>query len=118
MDDLGVISRIGQGRLIERLAESLSAVADEVVATGKPGTVTLTLKVTTTEAGDAMVQVTEQIARKPPTRAARGAFLYSVDGELYAQDPRQPTMPGFRAVETPEPEVRTAAEQAPTVREV
>lgn len=115
MDALSILQRIGQGRLIEELAEALAGVADEVVASGKPGAVTLSLKLSTREQGDAMVQIEEKIARKVPSRAARGAFLYAVHGELHAQDPRQARMP-FREVDRPEAQERLV-DATPATRE-
>ena len=116
MDALGILQRLGQGRLIEELADALVSVADEVVATGKGGSVTLTLTLSTREQGDAMVQIEEKIARKTPTKAARGAFLFAVHGELHAQDPRQTRM-SFREVDRPTPDQRELDDVAPTVRE-
>jgi hypothetical protein len=116
MDALALLQRLGQGRLIAELADALVSVADEVVATGKDGAVTLTLKLSTREQGDVMVQVDEKIARKTPSRSSRGALLYAVHGELHAQDPRQTRM-NFREVDRPTADQRELDDAAPTVRE-
>lgn len=106
MDPLAILNRIGRGRLLEELTEALAQVADEVVATGKAGSVTLSLKVSTREQGDEMVTITESIGRKLPARAARGGYLYAVDGGLYATDPRQLELP-MRVVDQPAAELRS-----------
>lgn len=105
MDALGIVQRIGNGELIEDLATALAAVAADVVESGKDGSVTLTLKVSTRHAGNELVTVEDSISRKPPKRAGRGAMLYALDGELYARDPRQTEMQ-FRTVAGEAAEVR------------
>ena len=115
MDAHGIVSRLGQGYLIDDLAEALATVAAEVVATGKDGQVTVTLKVSTRQAGDEMVAISDTISRKPPARAPRGAFMFALDGELYHQDPRQTQLP-FRAV-SGDQEIREQAGGTPAVRE-
>lgn len=107
MDPLSILQRLGQGRTLEELAEALASVADEVVASGKPGEVTLKLKLSTREQGDVMVQIIESITRKVPARAPRGSVLYAVYGGLHAADPRQERMT-FREVERPAADVREA----------
>ena len=92
MDALAVLQRLSGGQLIPDLAEALVLTADEVVNTGKPGTVTLTLKVSTKRAGDVVVVIDETIARRSPQRDPRGAYFYAVEGGLHSQDPRQTVM--------------------------
>ena len=117
MDPLATLQRLGQGRLMEELAEALALTAAEVVATGKPGTVTLTLKVSNHGVGDVMVAVEEKLDRKAPTKDARGAFFFAWDGELHKNDPRQPQM-DFRTVTDRETgEIREIPADQPTVRE-
>ncbi len=116
MDELNVLQRLGQGRLLEELTVAMASVAAEVVQTGKPGEVTLTLKLTVREQGDPMVLVAESIKRKVPVRAPRGTFLFSVEEWLYVEDPRQPRMQ-FREVERPAAEQRELDDAAPQVRE-
>lgn len=115
MDALSTLQRLGGGTLIERLHEALVATAQEVVETGNPGTVTLTLRITTQEQGHPLVAIIETIGRSVPKRKPRGTFMYAVDGGLYREDPRQPEMPGLRSVDTSreirEPEVREKVER-------
>lgn len=118
METVAILDRVGGGRMLDDLVEAVLSVATEVVATGKPGQVTLALKITTSEQGDPMVTITESISRKTPVRSARGGFLFAVDGELHREDPRAPRLPGFRQVEPRNPEVRQAIERTATIREV
>lgn len=115
-DAMNVLQRLGQGRALQEFAAAYATVAAEVVETGKPGEVSLTLKMTVREQGDAAVLVVEQIKRKVPVRAARGTFVYSVEGWLYAVDPRQQHLP-FREVDRPAAEQRRLDDTAPEVRE-
>lgn len=115
---LGTIQRLGQGRCLEELAEALAVVAERVVETGQPGTVTLRLQVKAVEGqGHVMVAVEETIAMVPPRRKAKGTIMYAVDGGLYPRDPRQPELP-LRAVHAPAPEARELDAAEPELRQV
>jgi hypothetical protein len=92
MDALATIQRLGSGRLIEELHEALIATAGEVVETGKPGTITLTLKISNRNPGDVLVMIDEALSRKSPKRDSRGAIFYARDGELHKEDPWQAKM--------------------------
>lgn len=89
MDPLAILQRLGRGTVIPDLAEAISKASDEVVATGKPATVSLSLKITTQSVGDPMVRIEETIARSSPKKDAKGAFFFAVEGELHRDDPRQ-----------------------------
>lgn len=117
MDTLDILRRLGRGQMLEELANALSSVATEVVETGQPGEVTLKLKLTTREQGDAMITINETITRKTPTPASRGQFLYSVEGWLYSADPRQERLP-LRDIGNPTPQQRDLDDDAPISREV
>lgn len=105
MDALSVIQRLGTGRLIEELVEALLATAEEVVTTGKPGKVTLTLAVSNKGQGDPLIIVDEVVSRASPKRDPRGAFFFSLDGGLYKDDPRQAKLE-FRTVDRETGEIR------------
>ncbi len=115
MDQLNILQRLGQGRLLEELTAALANVADEVVASGKPGQVVLTLKITTRSQGDPQIVIEETVARKLPARAARGAVVYAIDGTLYTRDPRQQEL-RFETVPALAPEVRSAGSETVNVR--
>lgn len=107
MDALSVLRRLGTGRLLEDLADSLAVTAAEVVETGKPGVVTLTLKVSNKSQGDPLVVVDEVVSRRSPKLDPRGAFFFAVEGGLYKEDPRQVRME-FREVDAGTGEIREA----------
>jgi hypothetical protein len=92
MDSLATLQRLGSGKLLEELHAALVATAEEVVTTGKPGVVTLTLKVSNKSQGDPLVIIDESLARRSPKRASRGAIFYAVDNGLHREDPRQTVM--------------------------
>lgn len=116
LDTLDILRRLGRGETLHDLAAALTSVATEVVETGQPGSVTLTLKLSTREQGDTMVQIAESITRKTPTPVSRGQFLFAVEGWLYSEDPRQRRFE-FTTVPAAEPDVRQAESNQPTVRE-
>lgn len=97
MDTLAALQRLGGGYLMDELHEALVKTAEEVVATGKPGTITLTLNVSTKSQGNPMITVDEKVSRSAPKKDPRGAFFFAVDGGLFKEDPRQAKM-AFRLV--------------------
>lgn len=105
MDALGVLQRLGSGKLLDELHEALVTTAQEVVETGNPGAVTLKLRISTRGQGNALITVEESVGRTPPVRAPKGAILWALDGDLYGQDPRQMKME-LRAVDMETGEIR------------
>lgn len=105
MDALATIQRLGTGRLIEELYDALVTAAEEVVATGKPATVTLALKISNKSQGDPLVIVDEVVSRSSPRRDPRGAMFFAVGGTLHRDDPRQAKLE-FRAVDKTTGEIR------------
>lgn len=99
MDILAILQRLGMGRTLGELEDALVSTAEEVVATGRPGMVTLALRITTTSQGNPQVAIAETISRSVPKKAPRGAAFYAVNGGLFKEDPRQEQM-DFRTVET------------------
>lgn len=116
MDALAALQRLGGGHFIEELASALIVTSEEVVTTGKPGTVTVTLKISQKPAGTPSVIVEEAIARTAPKKDAKGAFFYAVDGELHHNDPRQVQME-FRTVDKVTGEVIEVPASSTVVRE-
>lgn len=105
MNALAILQRLASGQLVEELAWALAVTAQEVVATGSKGTVTLTLTVSNRGPGETVIVVEEKISRKAPGKPARGAIFYAVDGGLFRDDPRQPQI-DFRAIDTTTGEIR------------
>lgn len=116
MDALAILQRLGRGSVISELTEALVRTAEEVVETGKPGTVTLTLKVANKAVGDTFVSVEETVARSSPKRDPRGTFFFVRDGALFKDDPYQATMP-LRSIDVETGEIREPGDAA-AVREV
>ena len=109
MDALGVLQRLGSGKLIDDLHFALVDIAEQVAHAkkGSKGTVTLTFEISK-DTEDAMVSIIETISRRPPKSEPRGAFFFAMDGGLHREDPRQPSME-FRVLES---------DQAPEVRDI
>lgn len=117
LDALAILQRLGRGSVIHELTDALTRTAEEAVETGKPGTVTLTLKVSTKAIGDRFITVEEQVARTSPKRDPRGTFFWVVDGELFKDDPHQAAMP-LRSIDLDTGEIREGAGAPAHVREV
>lgn len=99
MDGLHVVERLGGGHLIDEIHAALLDVAEEVVATGKSGSVTVTIKVSHPKNADPLLVVMdEEVRRAMPKTDPKGAMFYAQDAELYERDPRQPDLPEFRVV--------------------
>ena len=116
MDALKVLERLGGGHFMDDLHAAILDVADDVVATGNTGVVTVTLKIAQATKGEPTITVSEEITRKPPKDEAKGAFFFAVDGALHREDPRQAkfelhTVEGASVMRTP-------ASETPQVREV
>lgn len=118
MDPLSAIQRLGSGHTLEDLYDALTATAQEVVATGKPGQVTLTLKVSNKGQGNPLVIVEETVARTSPKKDPKGAIFYALEGALWREDPRQAHM-DFRLVDTETGEIRSVSvdEMVKTLRD-
>lgn len=99
MDGLNVLQRLGSGHLIDEIHAALLDVAEEVVATGKSGAVTVTLKVTHPKNTDPLLVVIEEdVKRTMPKTDPHGAMFFAHEAELHIEDPRQPQLPTFRVV--------------------
>jgi hypothetical protein len=109
VDPLSVIQRLGSGHTLEDLCDALTATAQEVVATGKPGTITLTLKVSNKGQGNPLVIVEETVARTSPKKDPKGAIFFALDGALHREDPRQTRM-DFRILDPETGEIREVPE--------
>lgn len=100
------MQRLGSGELLDDLRDALVVTAAEVVETGNPGKVTLTITLSNKSQGDILVMVDEVVSRTVPKPDAKGAYFYAFGGELHHDDPRQRAL-DFRAVDTSTGEIRT-----------
>ena len=89
IDPLSVMQRLAEGNFIMDLNAALIEVSEEVVQTGKDGTVTVTFRISSAVKGTPAVVMAETIVRRPPKVDPKGAVFYALDGELHSQDPRQ-----------------------------
>jgi hypothetical protein len=108
MDSLAILQRLGSGQFIDNLAEALIATSDEVVKTGKPGTITVTFKVSTRGQGNPFVTIDEAVKRASPKEDPKGALFFALEGGLYREDPRQIPLE-FREVDRGTGEIREVA---------
>jgi hypothetical protein len=115
MDALGTLQTLARGQLFDELCEAMIDVAEDVINTGRKGTVTLTLKLEQASPGEPSVIVNEEIKRTPPKRDPRGAILFIDEGEFHRRDPRQEQM-DFRVVEE-DAKVRKPSDDPQAVRE-
>lgn len=84
------------GELSDALHDLLAAVKD----TGKPGSLTLQIKVKPAAKGNAeQVLVSDLVvAKKPAVERPESIFFLDDSGNLSRSDPRQPELPGIREV--------------------
>ncbi len=110
MDSFAIIDQLEQHQLLPRMAAALVRVADEVVATHRKGSVTITLSVEQFQ-NEPIVLVKALVKERIPESAPLGAMFYAVgDGDLSKSDPRQTEME-FRVVPERPSDVRRVAEQ-------
>lgn len=120
MDALAVLSRLGRGHFIDEVHAAMLDVAEEVVATGKSGKVTIVLDLVHPDDADPVVVVVrEQIKRAMPNTKPKGAMFYAHEGLLHERDPRQPALPEFRVVDEGKgTEFRTPEDAGQEIRKV
>lgn len=88
------LADIRNGDVIGELTAELMELVARVKATGRPGTLTLTLKVKNASkgSGSALV-IQDDIKVKLPTTEKGETFLFATeDGQLQRNDPRQPRL--------------------------
>ncbi|HEY6012669.1 MAG TPA: hypothetical protein VIU37_01635 [Candidatus Limnocylindrales bacterium] len=92
------------GACTRELTEALHEVVQAVVATGKPGSVTLTLNIQPLKDAASVLKVTDAVRSKVP-ELARPAAIYFPDraGNLSRENPDQPMFEGMRVLEGERP---------------
>ena len=86
-ESLFIIGRLGQGNFLNDLHRAIERVSNDVIATGRAGSVAVTLKIEPVK-DSIMVVVSEAIQVKPPKRDAKGALFFVHTG-LHEEDTRQ-----------------------------
>lgn len=91
-----------QGRAHDELTEGLHEVIAAVKETGKPGSVTLTIKIDPDKKAQGIFRISDNVTIKAPAHD-RGTRIYFADksGNLTRSDPNQPELEGLRDVSAP-----------------
>lgn len=85
-----------KGGLHTELSEQLADLVTQVVATGKKGTIKLTLTVAPSKDDEAIVVVTDGLSVATPKHTQRPTLFYPDEaGNLHRRDPRQAEIPGM-----------------------
>lgn len=101
------VLELHRGDLIDTLNDELAEVVAACRETGKKGTLTLTLTVTSAQGSD-QVAVGAQVKSAPPKPTRLETLFYADGGQLVREDPRQ-TRLELRTVEADDAPLRTAA---------
>lgn len=82
-----------RGALVDEATAALAEVVKGVMQTGKPGSVTLTLKVSHQKGDRTVMELAGEVNGKPPKEALPVAIFYADDdGALFRADPKQREM--------------------------
>ena len=90
---LATLQRHRGGKVLEEASAELAKVVAGVMATGKPGSLTVTLNVKVASRGQNAVTVTDKVTSKVPLTATPDSFWFAnEEGALLKDDPRQREM--------------------------
>jgi hypothetical protein len=109
------LQKLAGGRFFDELDIAFARVADEVLALGKKGSVTIKLEFDRPHAGSLMLTVKESVAVSMPKPPGTGAVFFYHEGGFHENDPRQAAMPELQVVE-PKSEKRAMAPVEQEVR--
>ena len=95
MNSLEIIERIGGGHFADYLAEELLRVSQEVVLTGRKGslTVKLDLECPDNSVADPLVSVSPSFKANMPQRGAASTGFYFYDGDYHRSPKNQQRFP-------------------------
>lgn len=92
-----VIRDIRFGELLDEFSDELNTVVTAVESTGKPGSITLTLKFKPSSSG--AIEVTDDVKTKIPMLAKGSSLFFATpEGNLVRDNPRQKQLPGLKQV--------------------
>lgn len=92
---LDVLRELEKGRLADELSEKLPQVVAAVKDTGKPGALTLTIRVKPYNKDDDILIVDSTVTAKVPQPDRKPSLMYADgDANLVRSDPNQPMLPG------------------------
>lgn len=97
---LQFLSEIRGGRAADQAFKALQEVRDRVSETGKPGVFVLTLTIKPATKGNKLTHaIIDRITTKLPVGEVEESLAFVDENGLYTRrDPRQPEIPGIRAV--------------------
>lgn len=101
---LEILARLRHGRALEEAAEELNLVVENVLQTGKKGSVVLTITVSPIQSARNGVALKIDVEGKPPEVAKQNDVMFADDDfNLFPYDPLQGDLVGYRAQERPRP---------------
>lgn len=81
-----------KGALIAEAQDKLSSVVKACIATGKPGSITIKLKIR--QGDEDSVVIEDEIKQNAPEKSKHGcSFFCDENGLLYRDNPKQPELP-------------------------
>lgn len=98
---LDLLAELNRGKTAAQLTDEIHKALTEIANTGRPATVTLTLKIEPDKkAADERIFVTPAITSKLPRLPEAASLFYLTDDHnLTRSDPKQPAFEGMRAVD-------------------
>lgn len=120
LDAINLLSKPGRGATLMQFHERMLQVGAEVIATGKPGHVTIDFTLEHIKNTDELLIVlSAAVTHKMPKRPPETTQLWmGTDNLMHPNDTRADTLPGIREVvpERPAPEFVTREDLAPPER--
>lgn len=117
IDAIAFIQRLGGGHALDEFFAKVLQASEEVVATKKPATATLKVKIEPIKEGPpTMVLYLEEASNTLPKKDPLGAHAFVHDGLLQSDDPQSDPLPGFRVV-IEKQTMRTPEEPGESIRE-
>jgi len=97
---INTLTRLNRGSCINELDDALAKLTQQCRMTGKPGVLTLKLKMKPVDASGDMMEISDAIAVSKPEMPRKAALFYATDtGQLCRNDPNQPDLPHLREVD-------------------
>lgn len=110
---INTLTRLNKGGCIAELDDALSRLTQQCRVTGKPGKLTLTIKMKPVDNADDMMEISDGITISKPEMPRKSALFYATDdGQLCRNDPNQPDLPNLKQVEGNEPAIVTPLKKA------
>ena len=96
---LEFLANLREGQLIDEAHRALTELEEAVNDTGKKGTLTITIDLERVNGAAFMVGVIDKLVVKAPVRDREKTLLFRAEnGRFTRRDPRQPDLPGMRAI--------------------